>query len=142
MSTVNVTNEAAQTKALAEQTRLASSKLRLFKSSLTPSINTTREQLLAAEADFSGYSSGGLTVTAWTDPVRDPRGGWSIESGLKQFTVTDPDPDPIVPNDIGGYWVETVGGKVDFVVQFDASVEMAQVGDGIPLIAVDLFSVQ
>ncbi len=57
------------------QTMLALSKLRLFKSTLSPGVTTTKAQLLAEEADFTGYPAGGETVTAFLSPGLYPLGG-------------------------------------------------------------------
>lgn len=129
-ATVLYTQQAANTKASAIKTALALSKLRLVQSSLTPNKNTTKAQLVAAEANFSGYTAGGYTLTAWSGPVNNPGSGAIITPPAVNPTWTDPDPDPPVTNSIGAWWVEDAAGNVRLVGTFDQPISMAQAGDG------------
>ncbi len=103
------------------QTMLALSKLRLFKSTLSPGVTTTKAQLLAEEADFTGYPAGGETVTAFLSPGLYPLGGASISAPTEQFATTDP---TIVGNLIGGWWLENAGGDVIAIGTFPSPVPM------------------
>jgi len=93
------------------QGELALSKLRAYKSDFVPNASSTRADFVANECDFSGYPAGGITLTAFLDPGFDPNGGASIQSPAVQFAVATAT--PIVPNVVGGVWIETAAG--DFV---------------------------
>jgi hypothetical protein len=124
------TNAACMVNAAEKQTALALSKCRLFKSTFVPTPATTKAELEANEADYTGYTAGGETITAWLDPLLDPAGGASITAPTIQFDVTG----PVVDTDIvGGFWVEDAGGDVRLVGQFAAPVPMEVVGQGFPL---------
>lgn len=110
------------------QGELANSVLSLFQAdAIVLTAATTKADLEGAEADYTGYAT--QTITAWLDPLLNPAGGASIESGLKQFAITTP---YTVSNVIQGWWVETATG--DLVCAGDFSVPKALVGagDGIP----------
>lgn len=126
---------AALASATALATRLVDSLVRLFKSTYVPSRESTRAELVAAECDFSGYPATGIEVAAWTAPVNDPDGGSAIFSGLLSYVfVNEVDPLDNVNNMVGGYWIETAAGALVRVATFDEPVEMAVVGDAIPLL--------
>lgn len=124
------TRQAANTKASAIKTALALSKLRLIQAILTPNVNTTKAAMVAAEADFSGYTAGGYTLTAWVGPVNNVGSGAIITPPAISPVFVDPDPDPVVSNSIGGWWVEDAAGNVRLVGTFDAPIAMGQVGNG------------
>lgn len=117
------------------RTRLAASKLRLFKNTgYMPNVSSTLAEMTAIEADFSGYPAGGATLTAWLAPLLNPLGGASIESGLVQFQVVPPTPpDPIVPNVIGGWFVVDSTGALITAGNFPNGVSMVADGMGIPM---------
>jgi hypothetical protein len=123
----------ASTKWLAAlvQDELAASKLRLWvDGELTPSIATTRAELVAAEADYTGYPAGGEALATWFDPLNNPLGGSSIDSPKVQFDTATP---YTVGNTIGGFWVETAAGDVVVIGQFVNPIPMGAAGDGFPL---------
>lgn len=125
------TLEACLTYAAERQTALAASKVRLFKSTFVPSTSTTKAELVAAEAAFTGYPAGGAAIAAWLDPVLDPAGGASITAPTVQF---DMGPAPIVATDIvGGFWLEDAAGLVRLVGTFAAPIPMEVLGQGFPL---------
>jgi len=124
------TRQAAMEKATVIKTSLATSKVRFFQSTLSVSQNTTKVELVAAEADFSGYTAAGYALTAWGGPVKNAAGGAIITSPAISPAVTDPDPDPIVGNTLGGWWVEDTSGDVRLVGVFDQPIPMNAVGDG------------
>lgn len=124
------TRAAANTKASAIKTALALSKLRLFQSSYTPNVNTVKADLVAAEATFNGYTSGGYTLTAWTGPVNNPGSGAVITPPAVNPAWANPDDDPVVSNTIGGWWIEDATGNVRLVGQFADGIPMGQNGDG------------
>lgn len=123
------TREAAATKAGAIKTALALSLMRFFKSSLIPNQFTTRVQLLAAECDFDGYTEGGYALTAWTGPANDPQGGQIISSPAVN-PIYGPAGDPVVTNDVGGYWIEDATDHVRYLVVYSPARPMQVVGDG------------
>lgn len=124
------TRQAATSKAGVIKTSLALSKLRFCQGDISISQNTTKAELVAAEADFSGYTAGGYTLTAWVGPVNNPAGGAIITSPAVNPAVTDPDPDPIVGNTLSAWWVESAAGDVKLVGVLNPAVPMNQVGDG------------
>ena len=112
-------NEATLWLAGLTQTELALSKLRLWQDGeVSPSIATTRAELVAAEADYTGYTAGGEALTAWFSPLNNPIGGSSIDSPKVQFDTASP---YTVSNTIGGWWVETAAG--DLVVIGEVAVD-------------------
>lgn len=113
------------------QTVLAASKLRLWVAGFAPTVTTTKAEFVAEEADFSGYPAGGITITAFADPILDPNGGASINGGVQQFVVVTAT--PIVPNSIGGWWLEDSAGVVWYFGALDSPKNMQVVGDGLPL---------
>jgi hypothetical protein len=127
------TKQAATEKANDIKAALALSKLRLFKSGLTVTQFTTKVELVAAECDFDGYTAGGYTLTAWTGPITDPNGGAILTSPLVNPAFSDPS-DPIVGNDVGGWWVEDAGGTVRLVGQYGPARPIQGEGDGFPVV--------
>jgi hypothetical protein len=113
------------------QTALANSKLRLFQDSLVTNLNTTRAQLVAAEADYSGYVA--ATMVAFGDPYAPAIGGAAINSPEEQFMPTDP---VTIPNNIGGAWIETAGGDLVVIDQFPESIAISEPTDAIPLLEI------
>lgn len=113
------------------QTILAAAKVKLFKAPFVPTVSTIDTDLDAEEADYTGYAAGGVAVAAWSEPLLDPVGGASIESGLVQFAVG---PAPVlVTNLIGGFWVEKATGELYVIGVFPEPIPMEFVGQGIPL---------
>jgi len=124
-------NSAANYIATLMQTELAVSKLRLYQDELiTPSIATTRAELVAAEATYTGYTATGLALTAWFAAIAAAIGGYSIDSPKVQFATAAP---YTVPNNIGGFWVETAGGDLIVIGSFAEAEPMAGAGDGFPI---------
>jgi hypothetical protein len=113
------------------QTELALSKLRLWQDGeIIPSIATTRAALVAAEADYTGYTATGETLTAWFAPLNNPVGGSSIDSPKEQFAAASPF---TVANVIGGFWVETAGADLVVIGVFETPVPVGAAGQGFPL---------
>jgi hypothetical protein len=113
------------------QGELVNSKIRLFQDSLVTSVNTTRAELVAAEADYTGYAA--IVLAAWGDPYSPPIGGAAINSPESQFMPTDP---VTVGNNIGGAWIETAAGDLVIIDQFPESVAIALPTDAIPLLEI------
>lgn len=130
-------NAAAQFIATLMQGELAVSKVRLWDADkITPSIATTRAQLVAAEATYTGYTAGGLALTAWFSPIAASVGGFSTDSPKVQFATVSP---YTVTNNIGGFWIETAGGDLILIGSFTQPEPMAGAGDGFPLSASLIF---
>lgn len=125
------TLEATLQNATEKQTALALSKVRLFKSSLTPTPSTTKADLVAAECDYDGYTAGGEAITAFLDPLLDPAGGASITAPTVQFAWSHVATD--VGNLVGGAWLEDAAGKVRLVMPFAEDVPMEGPAQGFPL---------
>jgi hypothetical protein len=110
------------------QTALAASEIRLYQTgSVTLSALTVLADLTAAEADYTGYAA--EAVATWFDPLLNPLGGASIESGLVQFQIDAP---YTVSNEIQGWWVETAGGTLVCAGDFAVAKSLVGAGDGIP----------
>lgn len=112
------------------QTALAGASLQLFQTgSVTLSQSTTKSDLDDAEADYTGYTPGGQTITAWMDPLLNPVGGASIESGLFQFSIDAP---YTTPNTIQGWYIVESGGTLVCAGDFASTKPLVGAGDGIP----------
>jgi hypothetical protein len=123
-----VTNEAAMNIMTARQAALALSKVKLVKSSIgNINANTTKAQLLANIADFTGYAD--KTITVFLAPYIDPAGGVSMQAPTVQFDSSG----PAVANMIRGWWLELAGGEIQVVAQFDNDIPISDVGNSIPI---------
>lgn len=130
-------NAATQWLAALTQTELAASKLRLYQEGeVTPSIATTRAELVAAEADYTGYPAGGEALATWFNPLNNPIGGSSLDSPKVQFDTEAP---YTTSNTIGGWWVETAAGDLVVIGQFEEPIPMSGAGAGFPLSASIVF---
>lgn len=125
------TKEGAVNLAALVQGNLALCKVRLYQSSFTPTSTSSKADFVAAEANFSGYPAGGIAMTAWLDPGFNPNGGASIQSPAIQFALATAT--PIVPNEIGGMWIETAAGDFWNYGALDNPKSMAVVGDILPI---------
>lgn len=110
--------------ATAKRAALAASVIKLFKFGLVPTNATVVADLDAAECDFDDYAP--ETITAWLAPVSSPGGGTQITAPTEQFVCSV---DQVVPNSVGGYWIELAAGDVVLIRQFDAPVPMVNAGD-------------
>ena len=105
--------------------------IRLFQSSLgVPTANTTKAELVAAEADYTGYPSGGFDVLTMAPPMGAPGGGVVILSNEVFAVFTSGS-----PNTIGGYWLEDTAGNVIQIYIYDPVRTLAVVPDGFPIVA-------
>jgi hypothetical protein len=114
------------------QTYLAASKLRLFTAGFTPGPNDTITDLAGVEATYSGYTAGGIALTAWLAPALDPVGGSSISSPQVQFAYVPPMSSP-VSNSIGGWFLVDSTGALVADGLFDNPLPMGVAGDAIPI---------
>jgi len=109
---------------------LALSKLRLFQDGFVPSVSTVSADLVAAEADYTGYTAGGETITAWLAPLLNPLGGASIDMPTEQFAAVAP---YTVGNVIGGWWIEDAAGVVYAIGTFAEPIPVGAAGQGFPM---------
>lgn len=110
------------------QTALAASVMHLFQTgSVVLSAATVLADLEAAEADYTGYVE--QTITAWFDPLLNPLGGASIESGLLQFAIASP---YTVDNVIQGWYVQDSADALVCAGDFTTPKALVGAGDGIP----------
>lgn len=109
------------------RTALANSVMHLFQSSLVPNVDTVLADLVAAEADFSGYAP--ITLVAWGAQYVSPAGGAAINSPCAQFNTADP---TTITNNIGGAWIETAGGILVFIDTFPDAIPMNAPNKAIP----------
>lgn len=114
------------------KTALAGGKLRLFKAGTALDILTTTDNLVASEADYDGYTAGGVAVAAANDPYIDGIESVVVTLPLVQFNYTDGADH--VHNTIGGAFYCDAAGKVRGAFEFDTSVNMASNSDSIPVV--------
>lgn len=110
------------------QTALAGSYIRLFKQGLVLTPATTQADLVAQECDFTGYAK--AKQTAWQDPLLNPLGGASIDSGLAQFAAAAP---YTTGNVVGGYWLEDSTAALVMASDLSAPVSCGAAGQGVPI---------
>lgn len=128
------TNESAIKKGTVVKASLASSKLRLCGTAITLTRFTTKDQLVATEATYSGYPAGGYALAAWTGPYADPNGGAILTSPLVNPSITEPEDPPTVGNNITGWWVEDSTGAVRLVGSYDPPRPIQTVLDSFPVV--------
>jgi hypothetical protein len=120
--------------AAAKQTQLALSVMKLFKSGYAPPVGVTIALLTPHEANYDDYAP--VTLTAWLAAIRSPSGGAQISSPVAQFKCVA---DQVVPNTIGGFWIETAAGVLQIVRQFDTPVPMVFANQGLDVNAVIVY---
>jgi len=109
-------------------TDLAASEMHLFQSTIVPDVNTTLAELVAEEADFSGYAD--IALAAFGAAYLVPAGGSAVNSPAVQFNTADP---TVVQNTIGGAWIQTAGGVLVLIDVFPAPIAMDAPGKAIPI---------
>lgn len=114
------------------QTALAVSKLRLIHGPFTPGPNDTLAALEALETTFSGYTSGGYSLTAWLPPAFNPVGGASITSPQINVAFVEPMSDPVTDVIAGWFLVDATGILIADGL-FDTPVAMVANGDAFPI---------
>lgn len=112
------------------QTRLAVSKLHLFQDALNPSPSNVLADYTANEADFTGYTAGGNTITAFLDPIYSPVGGAQLQSPTSLFAVGA---SPTVTNNIKGWYLVNAAGDLEATGVYENAIPMAVAGQGIPV---------
>lgn len=112
-----------------EQTGLAASKLHLFTTDYTPTVNDILANLTAIEATFSGYTAGGYALTTWTGPFFSSQGGVQINSPQIVPTYVPPMSTP-VGNTVTGWYLVDATGNLVADGKFDQGIVMDALGDG------------
>lgn len=118
------------------QTALAESELRLFKSEFDPTYGMPLSAFDAQECDFSGYTAGGKTITAFLEPLTKVGGGTTIAAPTQQWDFTPPGEGDPVLGDVGGWYLVTAGGVLVAFEKYDEPVNLIEVGQGIRVDAV------
>lgn len=106
------------------KTALAGCELRLYKAGVVgPTFATSLAVLDENEADYDGYTAGGVTVAAVGDPYEaGATGGVLVTVPSVQFNYVDAGGDP---NEIGGAYLVDANGKLRGVAEFAEPVTMA-----------------
>lgn len=119
--------------AAAVRTALAGGELRLFKFQES---NISNEATVAGmdetEADYSGYTAGGVTIAAAGEPYVGPDGGVYITLPSVQFNCVPGAPN--VANDIGGAYYVDAAGVLRGVAKFEAARHMETASHSIVVI--------
>jgi hypothetical protein len=119
--------------AAAYKTLLANCKLRLFKSTIAQvAQDTSLSQLQEAEADFPGYTAGGVTVAAMNDPITEIDGSVSVYSPLVQFNYDSAEGEGA--NTIGGFYVVSAAGALILAARFEETITLDDDASGLPLV--------
>lgn len=132
-----ITKEGATIRAGRMKTAWATSKVRLCQSPFIPTENSTKAQLVAAEATFRNYTAGGYPITAFSGPQNVSGGGSIITSPTISPTVDNGVDEPIA-NIITSWWLENAAGGVELVGVLDAPIAMQNDGDGFNLVIQDV----
>jgi hypothetical protein len=109
---------------------LAGAKLRLFKDGFQPGFGTVKADLVAVEADYSGYTPGGVVIASFGTPVRILELGYAI---IGQPITFARGAGP-TSNVIGGWWLETAAGDLYAIGTLPAPQPMQVVGQGVPIL--------
>jgi hypothetical protein len=125
--------------AVALKTALAGCFVKLFKATeLVIDDTITLAALDAIEADYSGYTGGGIEVAAAGDPYSDADNKVYVTLPSVQFN--DVPGTPNVENEIRGAYVEDAAGVLRGVVVFDTTIVMATAASSI--VTIITFEVQ
>lgn len=131
-----LTQEAAVALATGERTALAACKVRLCQGTFSIGPGTLLSAMVAAEATYDGYTSGGNAIATWGAPLSYPNGGAVINA---ETTFAYADSTGHIANNITGGWVETSTGDLVFAFNMITPVTLAANGDGFVLQLQDVF---
>jgi hypothetical protein len=115
----------------AQATRLAGAKTRLFKAGPILGPSTILADLDAFEADFDGYTPGGLTVPSWSVASLGPSTGAVVVGGTVNFLLTPGGPG--ITNVIAGFYLVTSDNVLWRAGSFDPEFPMQFPGVGFPV---------
>jgi len=103
--------------------------VRLFASTLIPTVVTTKAELVAAELTFVGYPAGGYPITGFNPAILATGGGAVIYADTIAVSYTSGD-----GVTCGGYWLEDAVGDVREVYIYSPARNLANPGDGFPIV--------
>jgi hypothetical protein len=141
--TLLITNEQAINRCTLYQAQSINYKIRLCEN-FVPTATTTRAQLLAAEANFSGYPAGGYPAYNWSGVYAVPTGGAYIQSPQVQVA-----PNEVLgaPVNVTAFWIDAnetalpngtnVANIAMLTGVFNPAVSMQYPTDGFPLAVPD-----
>lgn len=104
-------------------------KVRLFLSTLVPSVVTTKAELVAAEMSFTGYPAGGYDLEGFNPAILATGGGAVIYADTIAVSYTSG-----TGETCGGYWLEDAVGDVREVYTYSPARNIANPGDGFPIV--------
>jgi hypothetical protein len=114
------------------QTALANAVLHLVASNLNLNQDTPLADLVAAEANYSGYAA--KTITTFSDPFFAVGGGATISSPYLQFEFVPPVPPALpVANTIYMFYLLDSTGKLVVAGTLDQPTVMQELGDALPI---------
>src|SRR5579864_8377209 len=98
---------------------LNTGKIHLFKNNIAPNDDTVLGDLI--EADYNGYTAGGVAVATWPPPY------WLSDDGLVHTTTTHQfqATDGVNPNIIYGYYVTDKNGLLVYAANLGVPFNMA-----------------
>lgn len=108
-------------------------KFRLGKVPRSLNVFTTLANVTPEEADFDGYTAGGITPT-WTVGYIEGGDTPSNETQLFQFVMAT----AVVTNTIYYWWIDN-GTNIIIMGQFDAPIPMNQVGAALKVLVEDSY---
>lgn len=123
-------------KSIADSTAVppTTGKLRVFDSTLIPTVSTVKADLVAAETLLGGYPAGGYSITDMGAALLVSGGGASTITPLIRIEYT------VAPGAaLGGAWLEDAAGKVRKVFILDPARSLQAVGDGFDLVRALLY---
>ena len=117
--------------AIAMVTRYAGCKCRLFSGDFTPNFKTNILELVAHEANYDGYTPGGVAVDGVSSPVLCNSPGFLVTLTFPAFRVAD---NPSATDVVGGFWIESAAGDLRIIGVFPDLIPMQTSGQGFPII--------
>lgn len=128
MNPLQFPNSAALLLAAEIQTYLAASTIDLYQAGMGIVLGplTTKTELVAAKATFTGYAQ--QDITAWLDPLLAEGGGAAIDSGLNSFLMGAP---YTTGNVLQGWWIEDAAANLMCCGDFAVEKAVVGAGDGV-----------
>lgn len=123
------TTAGALKKAAAIRTLLNTGAVMLYNSDFNPTPATTLAEFMDHEVVADGYTTGGITVTAWSDGGFDPGGGAS--SFTQPNWSYGPASDPPVTALVGGCFITDTDGDLYAYFEFPGEVPFEAIGQHI-----------
>jgi hypothetical protein len=139
--TIIISTENSLNRAEIMQTELIASKLRFVQAPYVPSLASNRTALLAAEANFSGYPTGGYNLATWAGPGLVSTGGAIITSPAVQVAgAANESVNGVlnVGNTLTGWWTETADNVTLITAAFAPNRSMNLLTDQFPYLVQDV----